>query len=618
MKKPAVKKPSKWNSTTLRQCAREAINWTDVESIVFKVDPELTHPAEYRVDLHEVTVNPNMTGESTKAMRGFLAHEIGHSVFSKPWRRQLAPLGGGVRVDGPTFQTMQVLDEIRIERRVYDKGNGADLRESFSQWLKMQADSPISPDPYSIGTLWALCHGRYLAGIADAEDIAPMDRVAETVLGKDVVEELADILGAATVTDSAHALKYHAEEWNEIIRALMPEDESLDGKGNGCCSSSEKGEEEGEGEGKGEGEDGGDQDGDPTDGPTGHGDSLDGDFATSELPQGAAEDIDTGAAAPDLRGEDRPFVKEMQEVLTKAMEEVSESFHKRPLPEKSDLANAREYAKRVFSTKRDTSVWLSKPVPADVARRAAIFTRELEEIALPGIVKTKMSMAAPPGRLRGREALRRDAERAQGLLSKAEPWRHTKRKHMHTKPVVVGVMTDVSGSMGYAEQIVANFTYTIGLAGVHIGARTAAVTFGSRVLGTLKPGETPHEIRVVSACDGHEQFDKGLAALDGVLNLSYRNNDAKILFVFSDAELVIDGETNRALTRLRQLAMAGTTIVWVGMGAHRAEMYQKQVPGIILMEKISRGSYSHTMNEDLLFKQMAEAIKAKMRSGGQR
>jgi len=174
----------------------------------------------------------------------------------------------------------------------------------------------------------------------------------------------------------------------------------------------------------------------------------------------------------------------------------------------------------------------------------------------------------PPGRLRGREAVRQAAERNMGLMSTATPWRTTKRDRTRTKPVVVGVLTDTSGSMSWAQKFVADFAWMMSVAGARVGARSAAVTFGDSAEAVTAPGKVPQMVRERRANGGTEKFDDAAAAIEGVLRLGVPSNAAKILFIVSDGELVIRGERERAALWVEKWTQAGTLVVWIGADAH--------------------------------------------------
>ena len=56
----------------------------------------------------------------------------------------------------------------------------------------------------------------------------------------------------------------------------------------------------------------------------------------------------------------------------------------------------------------------------------------------------------PPGGLRSRALVQGAALKSKGLLTQTEPWRRTQRKHTDNPQLKVGVMVDISGSMGMA------------------------------------------------------------------------------------------------------------------------------------------------------------------------
>jgi hypothetical protein len=145
----------------------------------------------------------------------------------------------------------------------------------------------------------------------------------------------------------------------------------------------------------------------------------------------------------------------------------------------------------------------------------------------------------------------------------AKPWKATVRRHTSAKPLVVGVATDTSGSMRWAESGVAEFAYVYANAGHRIGARTAAVTFGDHVHRIARPGEVLNEVLTKTASDGTEEFDQAMAALDGVLHLTTPGTASRILIVVSDAQFVKSDEAERAYRWVQAMIKAGTHIVWI-------------------------------------------------------
>ena len=149
------------------------------------------------------------------------------------------------------------------------------------------------------------------------------------------------------------------------------------------------------------------------------------------------------------------------------------------------------------------------------------------------------------------------------MMSTAKPWKGTKRSHSQAKPLVIGIATDTSGSMKWAERGVAEFAYVYSNAGHRIGARTAAVTFGDSVHRISRPGEVMTKVRLKRADGGSEVCDFAIAALDGVLRLTDQSDAAKILIVVSDGALVRSGETGKVTEWLHRMNDVGTQVIWV-------------------------------------------------------
>ena len=274
-----------------------------------------------------------------------------------------------------------------------------------------------------------------------------------------------------------------------------------------------------------------------------------------------ATDSDSGHLGDEtLSDEDAEFLKMLKRDLTERMQEEWASEPTYGIK----LASAAEWSAAVFGN-RKVSGRLSRREPTAAMRQHVVqVAAQLSSLALPAIAKTAKPSTLPPGRLRSRETVRAAAERAQGRMVTAQPWRGTVRRHTTARPLVVGIATDTSGSMRWAEDGVAEFAYVYANAGHRIGARTAAVTFGDHVHRIGRPGEVMNHVVHKSASDSTEEFDKAMAALDGVLHLTAPGfNAARILLVVSDGALVKRGETDRAAEWLRRMDKAGTHVIWI-------------------------------------------------------
>lgn len=167
----------------------------------------------------------------------------------------------------------------------------------------------------------------------------------------------------------------------------------------------------------------------------------------------------------------------------------------------------------------------------------------------------------PPGRLRTRSIVQNAAYKAQGSMTLAEPWRRTVRRHTDDPTLNIGVMVDISGSMGSAMQPMAVTAWAMSEAARRVQARAAMVYYGEDVFPTLKPGQHLDQVNVYTAPDGTEKFDKAFKALDGGLNLLH-GTGARLLVVVSDGCYTAI-ETEKAKHWLRECDRNGVAVLWI-------------------------------------------------------
>jgi uncharacterized protein with von Willebrand factor type A (vWA) domain len=406
-----------------------------------------------------------------------------------------------------------------------------------------------------VANTWALAYGRFMIGVATEEEVAEIHLLAKTIVGDSEVEILEDILGEA-INLSTYASKFETQirdlaiEWLELL-GVDPDEDPPPSLVMMVCDSADADKGEGEeGEGKGTDKEGADdaEDGDK------EGDGEDGKNA----------DIKGDTANTGKHGETAPN-DEVSDVLQDALRKTAEATGSSDLPygEKVKLASPGEQG-RIFTGKPSRSGVTERPPSNKLRVQSRKLATTLEALSLPSITRTKVPSLVPPGRLRGREAVRKAADEQRGAMTESTPWERSKRRRTTTKPVIVGVMTDVSGSMRWAQEFVADFSWVLANAGVSIGARTAAVTFGDYVTPITKPGDIPRNVMERVANGGTEQFDHAAAAIESVLHLGVQNAAAKVLFIVSDGHLVKQDEPQRAAMWIRDWTRAGTHVFWLG------------------------------------------------------
>ena len=146
-------------------------------------------------------------------------------------------------------------------------------------------------------------------------------------------------------------------------------------------------------------------------------------------------------------------------------------------------------------------------------------------------------------------------------MTQVEPWRRTVRKHVDDPTLTIGVMVDISGSMGTAMNPMATTAWVMSEAVRRVQGRAAMVYYGQDVFPTLKPGQHLSEVNVYSASDGTEKFDKAFKALDGSLNLLH-GSGARLLVVVSDG-CYTGPEVQAARKWVDACQRAGVGVLWL-------------------------------------------------------
>ena len=195
---------------------------------------------------------------------------------------------------------------------------------------------------------------------------------------------------------------------------------------------------------------------------------------------------------------------------------------------------------------------------------AASLAQELSALNVMDRAKFKVNSQNPIGRLRPRAAIQQAADRAAGRVSTAKPWRGYKRTVDLNPPLTVGIMTDTSASQRWATEFSSRVAWIISTAVSKINGKTAALTFGSSVVITTRPGEHTGLRKEVPALDQYELFDTGVGAMDSLLNLT-SGVGVRILFVATDGRFNHDGglEMVKAAKWVAELKRSGCLVVWI-------------------------------------------------------
>ncbi|MEV0359372.1 VWA domain-containing protein [Nocardia sp. NPDC050697] len=194
---------------------------------------------------------------------------------------------------------------------------------------------------------------------------------------------------------------------------------------------------------------------------------------------------------------------------------------------------------------------------------ARVLARTLNTASTRERVPVRTTSALPPGRLRMRGAMARQAQRAAGAIPTAEPFTRTTRKTVKVPPLRIGIACDVSSSMSDYAAPVASAAWIIAHAAelATMPAETATVTFGASVKPITFPGTAPERVTEFDCPDYMHAIDAAVNALDGALALA-RPGATRLLVIISDGHYRGIERAN-AQRRLDALRAAGCAVLWL-------------------------------------------------------
>lgn len=213
--------------------------------------------------------------------------------------------------------------------------------------------------------------------------------------------------------------------------------------------------------------------------------------------------------------------------------------------------------------------WVAYSPNSELLAESVRVTRRMQRLALPTATKTPVKKMTSPGRLITRNAVRAAALRAQGNTAAAMKVPQFRGHHIdrtNQPPGVVGIMSDISGSMKWSTTGVGEAAWLLARGAAHSGARVASVVFGTGVDPIVFPGEVPQTVLVRSANDWSHNPDRALAALDGALGLSIPTAGgvptSRVVVILSDLQW--GDERKPFIVRARALMAAGVRFIVLG------------------------------------------------------
>ena len=503
-----------------------------------------------------VATTPSMVGDFTDRDNhyefpeavGVIYHEALHARFSTWNFDTLMELFENDKVRSAFW----LLEESRIE------GRGVLLMPENALFLRCSALglSVNGADEYvenvntteAIANLAGLTLARVSADVIDDFDVAGITPQIVAILGEDTLEKLRSIwieFQGLHATDYSFHVKgvELAKEWVKAIdeRSVERGENPTAPKPIVCVFPSGSGEGEGEDEGEGSGSGSG----------------------SVELPQEVKDLLEAMAEQAVETALDT-----QDELTDQQTQEENAKVVKAKQKETARQEKNKEQGKKVFSTSSggtgsgSSSRLQETRKPKSEERVGAVqLAKMLEKAKYRERSITTLDSVPPNGKLRPRALVQKTALESKGVRSDLPTWRYKTRKHNDDPTLTIGVMVDVSGSMGTAMNPMASIAWILSEAGHRVQAKTAMVYYGSGVFPTLKVGQRLSEVSVYSAPDGTEEFGQAYDALDGVLNL-VAGEGVRMLVIVSDGHYRPDIEKVVGQA-LKECQRNGVAVLWI-------------------------------------------------------
>lgn len=268
--------------------------------------------------------------------------------------------------------------------------------------------------------------------------------------------------------------------------------------------------------------------------------------------------------APPAPGGDTGVPSALAKAVTRAVSSVAanpargEPQDPDPFDQAMEKANpGNNKGKRTVATRRRLPTGTEQAAAAALARR-------LRTAALRAPTATRLTSAVPPGRLKTRAALTREAQKAAGTIPTAEPFTRTRRKTVENPPLSVGIVADVSGSMSAAIGNTGSAAWVLAKAVTAADPRNrcATIAFGETVAAIIRPGQGLGEVTEFTANHGDHRFTQALDVLETVM----AGAEARLVVFITDFNY---DETTKAAGERRIAAMqaAGTATLWLDTDA---------------------------------------------------
>jgi hypothetical protein len=512
--------------------------------------------AAYYAEIAEIEVNlPKAFGEFTPAefvgdirekatqyefpmATGILYHEALHARHTS-W--DIPTLMDSL--DNLEGQAFMLLEESRIEAK------GVKERPDFRHFLRTSAlemalegvdESALAglgSDVWQTANLAGLSISRVDSGVLEVADIRDIYREVVSVLGQDLFDNLRKVwieFQSLGIPQIERAIEL-AKAWVALLREADPEGEPEAGGVGNAFEESEDSEGEGEGEsGKGE-----------------MSETMKKMMSTlaesAEQTEANASDSLENQQTKEKWDEESKSRQNQAKQNNQRKAQAKEVFHKEHNQEGGNGSGSQVNERRQpTGAERASAVTIAKALEKAKYRERSVHIR-----------KTQI----PQGKLIARNLIQNRAMESMGKRGELPEWKSKSRKHTDDPTLRLGVMVDISGSMGMAMNAMGTTAWVLSEAGRRIQAETAMIYYGSGIFPTLKRGQRLSEVTIYTAPDGTEKFAEAFEALDGELSLTF-GDGVRILVIVSDGNYT-PAQTERAKQILRECKRNGVAVLWI-------------------------------------------------------
>lgn len=454
---------------------------------------------------------------------GVIYHEALHAKYTNWDRDRLM-----AELDQSEGKAFMLLEEVRIETRgiIDQPHNRLFLRESALSFALEEINEATLADVSEVwqaAMLGVLAIGRFDSGILELKDIIAIHDHLIATLGNDLFDSLRKVwreFASLRVTQIDRGMEL-AREFVELLREADPE-----GEGNfGQMGESESGE----------------------------GESVPMPSELADLLQDVADQIQIDNSRS--LGEQETTEKWQEE--SKARSNQTKNNNQKKMVAKKIFDKQNDEKGSGSSSKLDST---RSPRPDERAAAVTIASM-LEKSKYRERSIHEVRSELPYGKLNTRALIQNAALKARGSMERVPAWDRKVRKHTDDPTLRLGVMVDISGSMGSAMDAMATTAWVLGEAGRRIQAKTAMVYYGSGVFPTLRVGQRLDQVRVFTAPDGTEEFGEAYQALDGELGLTF-GDGVRVLVIVSDGQYR-PNQTELAEKALIECKRNGVAVLWI-------------------------------------------------------